>query len=677
MRIRGLYGWLGMAALVCGGLACGGDETNTVTTTSTSSTRGSGGGGGSTGGTVSTGGIGGIGGTGGAGGQGGSSAGGQGGSGGGGSGPMPTGAVDTWQWSQPLPQGNRLRAVEMLTTGTWLVVGHWGTVMRTTDTGVSWSLSASGTTEDLAALDCNGALIGWAVGHTGTIVKTTDGGVTWSSQVSGTAENLNGVSFASTTHGWAVGDNGTILATTNGGSSWASQTSTTMNDLEDVAFADLSNGWAVGRLGTIIATSNGGGTWAPQTSGVSTELSSVSFVTTSQGWAVGDDAAILTTANGGGTWTAQNPGINPSLYPSSAREVHFVDTMVGYVALSGDGEAIATAVITTADGGANWTLHPIELSTNWHAITASATRMVVVGSGGAVGSSTDTGATVTMHTNGIRKPLSDVALVDASTAYAVGYSFPFFNVMSTVIKTTDGGSSWTTLTVPTDKILNGVSFVDGTTGFAAGDDGTIIATVDGTHWTDQSVGGGDIEAVFARSATRAWAVGQGGDIYRTTNGTTWNTMGSGTTKHLYSVAFVDDNTGYCVGVDGTILKTTTGGTTWSPQTANPNEWFFGVSFSTANNGWAVGTATYHTSNGGLTWSPSGAWTGHDVVAISPNLAWAVGPSGEIRHTADGQTWTLQVSGTSHRLGGIDITADGEAGLAVGAEGTVLVGHDAQ
>ena len=88
MRSGGLHGWLGVAALVCGGLACGKVETNAVTTTSTSSTSGTGGATGGTGGQGGTGGIAG------GGGSGANSSGGAGGSAGAGGQPFATGADD-------------------------------------------------------------------------------------------------------------------------------------------------------------------------------------------------------------------------------------------------------------------------------------------------------------------------------------------------------------------------------------------------------------------------------------------------------------------------------------------------------------------------------------------------------------------------------------------------------
>ena len=66
---------------------------------------------------------------------------------------------------------------------------------------------------------------GWTVGDHGTILATSDGGVTWTKQSSGTGKLLCGVTFPDASHGWAVGTDGTILATTDGGAHWRKQTS--------------------------------------------------------------------------------------------------------------------------------------------------------------------------------------------------------------------------------------------------------------------------------------------------------------------------------------------------------------------------------------------------------------------------------------------------------------------
>ncbi|MBK7338766.1 MAG: hypothetical protein IPJ00_22715 [Saprospirales bacterium] len=57
---------------------------------------------------------------------------------------------------------------------------------------------------------------------------------------------------------------------------------------------------------------------------------------------------------------------------------------------------------------------------------------------------------------------------------------------------------------------------------------------------------------------------------------------------LLSIHFLDDYTGYVVGVGGTILKTTDGGATWASQTSNSGEALYSTFFNDALKGWAVG-----------------------------------------------------------------------------------------
>jgi photosystem II stability/assembly factor-like uncharacterized protein len=55
-------------------------------------------------------------------------------------------------------------------------------------------------------------------------------------------------------------------------------------------------------------------------------------------------------------------------------------------------------------------------------------------------------------------------------------------------------------------------------------------------------------------------VGDSGTILRTNDGgATWTLQLSRTTRSLFSVSFVDANTGTTVGFNGTILRTNTGG----------------------------------------------------------------------------------------------------------------------
>src|ERR1041385_3454664 len=115
------------------------------------------------------------------------------------------GAVATesarWVWQNPLPQGNDLRGASFVDANTGTVVGFYGTIVRTSDGGSSWTIQSSGTTENLWAVSFSDVNNGTAVGENGTILRTTDGGNNWVSQISGTALDFRGVSFTDANNG--------------------------------------------------------------------------------------------------------------------------------------------------------------------------------------------------------------------------------------------------------------------------------------------------------------------------------------------------------------------------------------------------------------------------------------------------------------------------------------------
>ena len=80
-----------------------------------------------------------------------------------------------------------------------------------------WSAANSGTTNNLNGVYLLNSGIAFVVGDAGTIVKTTDAGMTWSPLTSGTTNALHNVYFFDATQGVAVGDQGLILRTTDGG----------------------------------------------------------------------------------------------------------------------------------------------------------------------------------------------------------------------------------------------------------------------------------------------------------------------------------------------------------------------------------------------------------------------------------------------------------------------------
>src|SRR5438094_9019547 len=130
-----------------------------------------------------------------------------------------TGGSSSWHWQNPGPQGNNVRGASFVDANTGTVVGEYGTIVRTTDGGNSWTIQFSGTTQNLWAVSFKDSNKGTAVGVGGTILGTTDGGASWVPQTSGTTLQLRGVSLSDANTGTAVGEGGTILRSTDGGNS--------------------------------------------------------------------------------------------------------------------------------------------------------------------------------------------------------------------------------------------------------------------------------------------------------------------------------------------------------------------------------------------------------------------------------------------------------------------------
>lgn len=136
----------------------------------------------------------------------------------------------------------------------------------------------------------------------------------------------------------------------------------------------------------------------------------------------------------------------------------------------------------------------------------------------------------------------------------------------------------------------------------------------------------------------------------------WLKKDIGTTRILNSVFFVNDNIGWIVGRNKTLLKTIDGGNNWLPQDTSVFEEspviadLADVFFIDENVGWIVSNHIYKTINGGGTWNKvyhdsSYKPSGMDFVQfVTPNIGWAIGgyAGSKILKTVDGgQNWSFQ------------------------------------
>ncbi len=183
-------------------------------------------------------------------------------------------------------------------------LNNQGIIMRSTDSGETWSSDVVSQGNNLRCLYFVNSYTGWMLGVQGKILKSTNSGLNWFEQAN-LGNYLNSLYFVNTNLGWVAGNNANIFKTTNSGINWAQQNSGINNDLQSVYFINPDTGWVSGNEGKIIYTSNGGSYWIQQSSNTTDDLKSIFFINNNTGWSAGGfqmitgSCTILKTTTGG------------------------------------------------------------------------------------------------------------------------------------------------------------------------------------------------------------------------------------------------------------------------------------------------------------------------------------------------------------------------------------------
>lgn len=579
----------------------------------------------------------------------------------------------SWVWQNPLPEGNTIWDISCPGPDTCVAVEGAGGVLRSTDSGATWTWTASGA-KILYSVSCFDLTTCYAVGDNGAIVKTTNG-TTWTTQSSGTTALLHDVSCPSASTCFAVGL-GASLRTTNGGTTWTFLTGGAGNGVScpttTVCYSVIPNG-------TISGTTDGGTTWTVHNSGSPNEyFINVSCPATTTCFAVSGQGNIFQTSDGGTTWHNQvTPGSYPFLYSVSC-----VSTLSCFATGGG-------VILSTSNGGTTW------MSTSnftWGLVAIScapapATTCYAAGGSNLVIRTTDGGTTWShLRPTGLTQYLSGVSCPSSHTCFTVGQA-------GTIMATTNGGSTWSTQTFATTEWLRTVSCPDVSTCFAAGTNGLIIGTSNGgTSWAQKASIAGNIffTGISCPSPSQCTAVGSAGNIRATTNGgTTWVAQTSNTTQSLWSISCTSSQVCHAVGDAGTILATGNGGTTWTAQTSGTTGSLNSITCPTVSTCYVVGAGTtpftteaniLSTRDGGSSWSIQ-TISGVSLSGIScrTDLAcFAVGGENfsqlgaltTILGTTDGSIWTKANVGATIPLLAV---ACPSSCWAVGSGGTILAG----
>jgi photosystem II stability/assembly factor-like uncharacterized protein len=178
------------------------------------------------------------------------------------------------------------------------------------------------------------------------------------------------------------------------------------------------------------------------------------------------------------------------------------------------------------------------------------------------------------------------------------------------------------------------------------------------QWQNPLPQGYVLNDVYFIDNQNGWAVGYNGTIlYTTDGGQSWLSQTSGTTNHLKRIQFVDSQDGWAVGDNGTILQTSNGGITWLAESYETTRSFFSwvekrkeitenlnsVHFIDSQNGWVVGIngTILRTRNSGRKWSRQNSKTNYklnDVYFFNEHIGWVVGENTFLCTRNGGRCW---------------------------------------
>lgn len=542
----------------------------------------------------------------------------------------------TWEWRNPAPQGNTLRAVTY-GNGQFVAVGDGGTILTSPD-GAQWTPRP--TARLMEPLEGIVFADGRFVAYSDWSLLTSGDGTDWQVQPSPLKINrMTGLTYG---NGQFTAISSNEIAVSPDGLTWKPHPFHPPDSAEAVAFG---NGRLVLLMYRGLLSTADGIIWDSPRDPVDQQLQTVQFAG-DRFFLTGRGSAALHSSADGMTWVRHAPDAPPDTRESLLSAVAYGTGR--YVAVGWLGQ-----VHSSPDGRA-WTREESGTRADLLSVAYGEGQFVAVGADGAILTSPD-GRTWTARHAGPTPMLNSVAYGN-SRFVAVG--------QGGALLTSDDGLRWvqgntgTTVNLGTVRFLNG-QFI------AVGAGGTLLTSPDGISWTRQDAGTRADLGDVAWGAGQYIAVGSGG-ILRSADGVQWKPV---LTDEKWSFTAVAYGSGRFVAT-GPSFATSGDGLTWrSPEDGGSR--ISRITYGPA--GFAGLTSELLTSTEGFVWKPNGQLNGGHMYDVTAARGWYVVVGlGRIFTSTDGRRWAPNPVPVyrEQRLNGVTYGAG--RFVVVGEKGTVLV-----
>jgi photosystem II stability/assembly factor-like uncharacterized protein len=590
-----------------------------------------------------------------------------------------------WNWGNPTPQGNDLKAIDFL-GGRGYAVGSAGTALRSDDNGVTWSGLATGTQgnltklqivdpETLVVLGGDGCVLrrsanggatfarifivaeencpdrvrafhfldkntGYLLLADGSVLRTTDAGLSFSKQTAipgtpasataGTASPTDilfsgpatGIAFVTPGPGPSL-----AYTTTDGGVSWKPLLTIDDGVVNQLYRFDKDTIYGIGPS-TLMRSTDGGATFKKRPFGAGMKLSSIRCADALTCLITTDKGELNRTIDGGETATpitASSVPLASAAFASAARAV-----------------AVGTAgkTVVSDDGGVNYVSIGGDIGGSFVRLRRGPvpTSAFAPGAKGQLGFTADAGVTWRVASVSTSSDLVDTSWPDLKTGYAIDTKGGLF-------RTANGGVSWSTLSPGAGAAAHAVLALPGGDVVLVGDKGIRRASGGGEF---NRVGGALIartsldDAQLAGSAIFAWARDGGTLFVSTDKALHWKAVKRPTkTTRVRSVSFLGKLTGYLLDTKGRVWSTRNGGNTWKELLSTGTTQASSLTFGTVSSGYlnvsqfgGVSGYVLRTTDGGTSWRPQSIATSsllpNGIVATDAGHAFGLVAAGAVQ-----------------------------------------------